>query len=175
MSLRQRSLTTNRELDQAAHELGIFPVICYKDQLRHVPQRKPGKSMSVIVNMDDSTSGRNGTHWVGVFIDKRGLPCYFDSFGIDCPQDVYEFMGRQGSVISCAIESKQQIQNINSGHCGQYTLFFLWFMNGGRHPSPVRSILPWLKVDTRERYAEFLNIFDKDPTKNLTILEKSFP
>lgn len=75
-----------------------------------------------IINMQDSIDG-NGTHWISVYFPKnKKNSLYFDSFGLAPPIAIIKFMLKYSPNI---ITSDEEIQNINSGFCGQYCLYFL--------------------------------------------------
>lgn len=121
--------TTDMQLIEYARELSIpLAAVVSKDKLVYLtPQPYTG----YIVNMQDSTAGF-GTHWVAIWFT-RGLACYFDSFGIDPPLAVQDFTRHHQLIVS-----RDEIQNINGGHCGQYCLVFLKFMSDNDH-LPVRK------------------------------------
>lgn len=136
------SLTTNVGLYERARKLGIhINQICFKDEL---PSKL--KRGFYIINMQDADDG-NGTHWVALAV---GDECYyFDSFGIAPPREVMFFCKKLRY-------STKHIQNINGGHCGEYCLAFLKYMN-------QYGI-------SKKTYYKFLRLWDKDPEKNLKIL-----
>lgn len=151
------SLTTDAELFKVAHKYSIqLNAVVFKDQLYDMDLIKGG----YIINMADSDS--MGTHWVSFWIDdgrKNDAVVYFDSFGIDPPMEVREALKKIALKI---LVSDKQVQNLNSGWCGVYNLFFLWFIQN--HP----------KIPLEKRLDMFLNLFSDDVEKNLTILKKSF-
>jgi hypothetical protein len=118
-----------------------------------------------VINMqndiDEHGKLLDGTHWVAFYIDKNhGKPqaCYFDSFGFAPPIDVQNFL----SCFSPYPYNCRVIQNINSGICGYYCIYFLWFMSTHRKKEP----------NLDKRFDMFLNHFDHRPEKNLRILKK---
>ena len=132
-SIIDKSRTTNTELEKLAKELRInLNGIYTKDMLTHIIPQKGG----YIINMQDSDDG-GGTHWIGIYNDivkqsKTGLKnisLAFDSFGIIPPNEVIDFMSRWSRD---GIYSTKQIQNVNFGGCGQYTLHFLRHMQYGK-------------------------------------------
>ena len=127
------SRTTNLQLIQLASRYHIpLNAICNKDILnRYFPHKG-----AYIVNMQDSTEGA-GRHWVAIWLDTengKNVACYFDSFGIDPPLDVIDFMRRFVHRDGIIHMSQKDIQNINGGHCGQYCIdFFIHMMNPRIH------------------------------------------
>jgi len=151
------SLTTDIELFKKAEKYSIqLNAIVFKNQLYDMQLMKGG----YIINMADSDS--MGTHWVAFWIDdarKNDAVVYFDSFGISPPMEVRNALKKIALKI---LVSDKQIQNINSGWCGIYNLYFLWFMQNHA------------KIPLEKRLDMFLNLFSNDIEQNLTILKKLF-
>jgi hypothetical protein len=128
------SRTTNIELFNACKELGIdLRSICFKEQLKsYMPQIG-----FYIINL-----GKN-THWVCFLLHKNGS-YYFDSFGLAPPIEIQDFAKRFGATE--LYYSDVQIQNIESGGCGQYCLLWCYNMQKGHG-------------DLKERYDHFLHEF----------------
>lgn len=148
-------METNTELQHKAMRLKI--------PLRYIGSKDVIKIPSVqgayIINMqDDRDSNGNynfGSHWVCFYIEK-GKAVYFDSFGLMPPADVQLFLKN----VRPMIISSKQIQNLKSGHCGSYCLSFLHYMSHHK------------KMPLRTRLYNFLNMWNDDVTKNLSILKK---
>lgn len=151
------SLTTDAELFKLADKYSILlNAIVFKDQLYDMEIMRGG----YIINMADSDS--IGTHWVAFWVDdarKNDAVVYFDSFGVVPPMEVREALKK---IALKVLVSDKQVQNINSGWCGIYNLFFLWFMQN--HP----------KIPLQQRLEKFLDLFSNDVEQNLTILKKLF-
>lgn len=113
------SFTTNEQLMHMAKKYDIpLNAVYMKDELKDITPLPGG----YIINMQDSVDG-NGTHWVAVYNPRNyNDSLYFDSFGIDPPVAIIEFMQKYSPNM---IASDKEIQNINSGFCGQYCLYFL--------------------------------------------------
>lgn len=162
------SLTTDVELFKKAEKYSIdLNAIVFKDQLRDFGGlfRKGG----YIINMANSDS--MGTHWVCFWIDdakKNDAVAYFDSFAVLPPIEVRNALKKIALKI---LVSDKQIQNINSGWCGIYCLFFLWFMQNHSNP---HSGSTGVRITLEKRLEMFLNLFSDDVEKNLTILKKLF-
>lgn len=158
------SLTTDGELFKTAEKYGIMlNAVVFKDQLYDTFLTKGG----YVINLANSDS--MGTHWVSFWIDdpkKNDAVVYFDSFGISPPIEVRNALKKIALKI---LVSDKQIQNINSGWCGVYVMFFLWFMQN--HSTHSRT---GAKITLEKRLDMFLNLFDDDVEKNLTILKKLF-
>lgn len=84
---------------------------CYsKDQL----PKKLKNNYWYIANMQDSFKG-NGTHWV-CFKYNTNLITYFDSFGIEPPNEIMKYANDE------IYYSSRQIQDINSTACGWFCI-----------------------------------------------------
>ena len=105
--------------------VGVFS----KDELKGVPQQIG----TYYINMSDSHKA--GTHFVcfkivcdedrGNYKGKKGKAkqceaLYFDSFGIDMPNDVREYLKN----FSPVVWNNRHIQNIQSDVCGWFCLLF---------------------------------------------------
>lgn len=150
-------MRTNQDLIRYARQFFIPLVdVVSKDMLKNItPQNQSG----YIINMSDSIDAKGnllfGTHWVAIYI-RGGKAVYFDPFGIIpdvriqkwlCPFVPYPY-------------SLMEIQNITSGICGDFCLFFVYYM------SRVSS-----RTNLKNSLQHFQSLFNKDPTKNKTILE----
>lgn len=114
------SLTSNDQLIKLAKKINApLNAVYSKDQLYHV-NPEPG---GYIINMEDIAEG-DGSHWVAIYFDVISPigALYFDSFGVDPPIAIMDFMKRWSD--KCIVSTKE-VQNINSGFCGQYCLLFL--------------------------------------------------
>ena len=148
--MKYSSFTTSQQLrDACAHNNIPLHFIGFKDQLH---KTRPYNG-AYIVNMQNSFAG-NGTHWVAfVLTDKNAF--YFDSFQAYAPIEIEHFFRRRGYTSYRA--NNMDIQNIESGGCGEYCIVFLNFMYNN---------LP------RYRYTAFLKLWNTDPDKNLKVLKK---
>jgi len=112
-----------------------------------------------IINLqDDFVNGVDvfGTHWVCLYVENDGV-VYFDSFGVIAPSNVEVFLSKR---FPRYLYNKKQIQDIRTGHCGDFCIFFLAFMNRNKH------------IKLEERLRLFQEIFSNDTSKNLKILKK---
>ena len=160
---------TNIDLELAAQKYGIpLNGVYSKDQL---PQLSSGGYIINMENSHDSYGNKlDGSHWVSLWVepDKNGNPksvCYFDSFGLAPPWDVQKTLK---SFVPYRY-NKVQIQSVESGICGYYAIFFIWYMGQKRASYPNLS----------KRFDKFLTEFNlKNPHKNRerldTLLKKYF-
>jgi hypothetical protein len=147
------SITSNYELENDAKRMGIRLIGIYpKDKL---PSRAAAGCYVINLSDDISASGSSneGTHWTALYIKTNGHPIYFDSFGFGPPADVQLFLKR----LPPTRYSKKQIQNMASGYCGLYSLFFLWFMHKHDHLEHALD--------------QFEKLWSDDVTDNLTKLK----
>jgi len=104
-SILRKSSTTRGELEELMTLLHIPISVDWQSDFS---SSKPFQ----ILNLGNGLIG--GTHWVAV--DNKNKR-YFDSFGLPPPDTIpkdYEWL-------------PLQIQDVNYGHCGQYTALFLYY------------------------------------------------
>ena len=128
------------------------------------------KQGGYIINLEDSTSGF-GTHWVAVWFpkDKDDYITYFDSFGVIPAKSILNWIccvgKRSGYVDNTVIYSDKQIQNIHSGGCGIYALYFIDYMDS--HTLKIKN--------SKSILEKFEKIWKNDTEKNLTLLKNYAP
>ena len=96
----------------------IFKGVYARDQIKRVSYPS-----AYIINNDPST--RPGRYWIAVFIDRREIGQYFDSYGL--PPKVLgftEFMNRNSKKW---IWNRKTLQGLYSAVCGQYCIYFVLF------------------------------------------------
>jgi hypothetical protein len=137
--LLSKPMSTNTDLEYWADKYKIrLNAVVSKDMLKNLTPRSGG----YIVNLDDSTGG--GTHWVCLWLEKKGKPsAYFDSFGIAPPIAIMNFARRHKSRL---IYSEKKIQHLNGGYCGQYCLLFLRWMNRVKPPQLYDKYINFLRI-----------------------------
>lgn len=133
------ALTTDEQLIKMAKRLHIpLNAVLSKNELIELQPKLGG----YIVNMQDSTDG-NGSHWVCIWLNsKPKISAYYDSFGVDPPLAILDFMKRWSD--QCLISTKP-IQSIGSGHCGQYNIHFLHHMAYSKQKNPIKRYYNYLK------------------------------
>jgi len=115
------------------------------------------KQGAYIVNLqdDEDADGNDlpGTHWTAFVVTDEGA-AYSDSFGFPPPSQVQQFLRplRPYSYTST------QIQNIQSGHCGRYALFFIHFLL--THKGGMES-----RIDA------YMDLWSANPKNNLKLLD----
>lgn len=115
-----KDTTSNYELIDYAKRLKIpyFRGYFMNDEL----PKKIKTNECGIVNLQDSDE--QGSHHVCYF--KKGkLKYYFDSYGLDCSNEVLNYLK------SPIISSTYQIQKMGSKMCGQYCLYVLYYLGKG--------------------------------------------
>ena len=92
---------------------------------------KGKKKIGIILNLD--THDKGGSHWVAAYIDiPRKICYYFDSYGLEPPKQIYNFMqwlGIQEPKISLGWNGRR-FQYSNS-ECGMYSMYFIDRMLAG--------------------------------------------
>jgi len=148
------SLTSNQELVDLASKwriplVGVFS----KNEL---PLRPHNGGWIINLQDDEDTVGNplGGTHWTAFYIEGREA-VYFDSFGFPPPLEVITFL----KDFKPFPFNNKHIQNVVSGYCGQYCLFFIYFMCSQKGPLV-------------KRMNKLCDLFSDDTEKNLTILKK---
>ena len=92
-----------------------------------------------IINLqdDEDSNGKeqHGTHWTALWVDKRGHCGYSDSFGFPPPAQVQLFLKHKTPYPY----TKKQIQSVRSGWCGDYALYFLYYMSHDIHHGNIHE------------------------------------
>lgn len=164
-------MLTNYDIEKICEKLDLPLVgVFMKDDL---PKKR--KIGSYIINMDNSSG--EGTHWVfaKIFSDSDRFDSsssssddnsfrycgalYFDPFGIGMPVEIEDFLKPFGKK---AI-NKKQIQNVSSTQCGWYCIYCDYFLE--EHKKGKSYI---------DDFRAFLDIWDDDTKKNLSLLKKFF-
>lgn len=149
-------MMTNIDLEEDCKEFQVPLVgIFNKDLLPPTPQ-----AGGYIINTQDdlcATTGEDlpGTHWVAFYIEGKHA-VYFDSFGFAPALQVQNFL----KPFIPYEYNTQLIQNIRSGVCGKYVLFFLVYMTRMRRTHP----------DLNTRFKQFLRLWSPNVLDNRTIL-----
>ena len=153
-------METNFDLINKSRKYNIPLVwIGAKDQLPKIPiQGCYVCNLDNIYDVNGNLKRESGTHWVSWYIEGKHAN-YLDSFGFGPPVEVENFLK---PYIPYLINNKE-IQNINSGYCGDYCLYFLWYMS---HNKRIKNV--------NKRFRYFLEIWNIDTIKNLQILKSQF-
>ena len=151
-------MKTNFDLIRLAKKYNIPLVdVVNKDLLFYLPKKDGG----YIINLDDTVNSKgqrnSGSHWVAFFI-WNGKAVFYDSFGIVPDYTIQNFLKGYAPFEY----NTREIQNINSGICGDFCLFFLYFMSRKVKYNDKINII----------FKEFLEIFSNDVLKNETILRR---
>ena len=111
---------SNFDLTDAVQKLGIK---CFKGVylLDTLPDKQKRKECG-IVNLDKS--GGPGTHWVAWFKDGKNK-IYFDSYGIQPPKEVIEYLKRGINYNTYQIQPRGEV------FCGHLCLYVLKELNDG--------------------------------------------
>lgn len=84
-----------------------------------LPERKDiEKPAAFIINTQPST--QEGEHWLVVYFPSRGLPEYFDSYGLKMQlKEIKDFIGQRYK------SNVRLLQHLLSSACGQYCIHFI--------------------------------------------------
>ena len=161
-------MLSNFDIEKLCHKLDLPLVgVFQKDQLQFAPKDVG----SYYINQQSSKDG-DGTHWVlaKIYSDEdrdnvlsSNTPAvkalYFDPFGLDMSLEVAEFLDEFKPVPF----SNKQIQSVASSQCGWYCIACDYTLE---HKQYRDTYL--------EDYELFLEHFEEEPKKNLTLLKGFF-
>jgi hypothetical protein len=111
-----------------------------------------------IVNLQDSTDG-NGTHWC-LFAVSNYEHLYFDSYGFPAPEIIENILN------DTYLWNDTQIQHLDSNACGWFCIAFMFYMQNTRQAEPRTLSAALTKGKNKEKYKNFINIFDKNNLMN---------
>ena len=74
-----------------------------------------------VFNLDPSY--KPGVHWVAVYIDRKGRPEYFDSFGRPPPREIKDFLCTYAENWNY---NDVPVQELYSTTCGQFVVFYIY-------------------------------------------------
>ena len=89
------------------------------DEISHI-QHKSFPS-AYVFNLDPSH--KPGLHWVAVYIDRKRLPEYFDSFGRPPPREIKDFLDTYAESWNY---NHVPVQELYSTTCGQFVVFYIY-------------------------------------------------
>ena len=122
----------------------VFRGVISRDQIALI-DREASPSY-YIVNLNDST--QPGSHWVVIHVKSTSKKCepieYFDSFGLNAPNEVVELSHTLGLNY---IYNSTQYQDLNSVLCGYWCLYFVNESRKGR--SYYDILRPFSHTDTQ--------------------------
>src|SRR5690606_11476013 len=100
------------------HYLGTFS----KDKIKNIQLVNQSKPSFLIINLQDSNAG-SGTHWVCLYYRGKGQVLeYFDSYGVQPPQDVMKLAKKYSKEL---IYQSDKWQLDHESTCGWYCLAFV--------------------------------------------------
>jgi hypothetical protein len=129
------------------------------------------KPNGYIINLQDTLNSEGeqngGTHWVALwFSKKRGgdrleYIIFFDSFGFAIPQSLINWIRTKGGIYKNykIVSNDKHIQDVDTGGCGIYSLFFIQFMNANKHLTSLQGL------------EKFIKLWSKDTDDNLNLLK----
>jgi hypothetical protein len=152
-------MITNFDLEEIAKKHNIPLNKIFMKDMPPMDIREGG----YIINLQDKMSGQGGSHWVGLYIGstKQKAIGYCDSFGFIPPQSVINWIKQSIFRKYPIYYNKKEIQNINSGGCGIYSMFFIDFISSHTNTTSIKKLVE-----------KFGDIFSDDSLENLRILKK---
>ena len=133
-----------------------FRGVISRDQIPGIRYAKRDRLGSYyIVNLNDST--QPGSHWVVIHVSPGVKPLeYFDSFGMNAPNEVVELTDTLGVQY---IYNSTQYQDLNSVLCGYWCLYFV---NESRKGKAYYDIIkPFSHTDTQFNERLIVDYFRK--------------
>ena len=94
---------------------GVFAL----DEIVHIKQKS--FPSAYVFNLDPSY--KPGVHWVAVYIDRKGRPEYFDSFGRPPPGEIKDFLCTYAESWNY---NDVLVQELYSTTCGQFVVFYIY-------------------------------------------------
>ena len=148
------SQTSNIYLEKKCQEFNIPTVVCDIKEIKFIQD-----GYNYIINLG------NNTHWVALFVQGNYV-AYFDSFGVVPPLRVITLISKYSKAKNAEIKymyNEQDIQNLQSGYCGEYAFFFLYYMNYAKGPFLTRfkKLQRAFKGDVEENKTVLLNRLHK--------------
>ena len=122
LSFKKLRPLSNFDIKDAAREIPHLRGVFMRDEL---PSRIENMECGV-VNLDAGSGG--GTHWVAYWKDDPAA-IYFDSYGLDPPKEVLDYLSRSASAIRT---QTFQLQEADDVICGHLCLRVLWELTAGR-------------------------------------------
>lgn len=92
---------------------GVFPC----DKL----PKKIDLPAALVINLSPSNNG--GSHWVGLYISKKGGAYYFDSYGYPPTNPYIVYFIRMHS--KKLVFNRKQLQHLSSRKCGKFVCVFV--------------------------------------------------
>ena len=89
------------------------------DEIVHIKQKS--FPSAYVFNLD--LSYKPGSHWVAVYIDRKGRPEYFDSFGRPPPREIKDFLYTYAESWKY---NHKPVQELYSTTCGQFVVFYIY-------------------------------------------------
>jgi len=118
-----------------------------------------------IINLQDASLNEGGTHFVGLYVPlHQNKIAYMDSFGFPPSESTLNWIRTSPLRSYKMMYNDKQIQNIQSGGCGIYSLFFIDFMNKQNKFKPLEDSLK-----------SFQKLFSDDTKENLQRLKHYAP
>ena len=115
-------MLSNFDIEGNANYSQIPIVVFMKDELKNM---KPINT-NYIINLESSKDG-NGTHWMGLIIQKNEDCAYFDSYGMLPPEEIISFCKTIPK--SHLSYNTKEIQDFKAKTCGFFAIAFIIFLH----------------------------------------------
>ena len=102
-----------------------FRLVAMRDTL----PKKINNHEATVVNLD--SDDHTGTHWTLIYNNPndKDFVYYFDSFGIEAPNEVEKYLRTSGKKI---LMNSSQLQNLNSTMCGYFDCYVAKELSKGK-------------------------------------------
>jgi len=133
--------------------------------MKDEPPKQIYLGVGYIINLQDASLNEGGTHFVALYIPlHQNKIIYMDSFGFPPSESTLNWIRVSPLRAFKMLYNENQIQNINTGGCGIYSLFFIDYMNKQNKFKPLEESLK-----------SFQKLFSKDTKENLQRLKHYAP
>ena len=123
------------------------------------------QSGGYIINLQDGMLGRGGSHFTALYVPPKIKQLgYMDSFGFEPSQSTINWIKQSQYKNYPICYNTKEIQNIKSGGCGVYSLFFIDFCSKHRTNISMEDLID-----------KFGDLFSYDTEENLTRLKRLAP
>lgn len=141
-----------------------------KDELKNIPSING----NYFINLDSSTSGKNGTHWTCLILNDKLGNCFFDSFGCIPSIEVIDFIRR--SKLKSYGYNNWIIQDLHSQYCGFFCLaLFIALKKQLKEEKTITLVNNYvnLYVDNTKQNDTILKHFFMSISKRIPIIVKN--
>jgi len=141
-----------------------------KDELKNIPPMNG----NYFINLDSSSSGKNGTHWTALILNDKLGNVFFDSFGCIPSIEVIEFIRR--SKLKTYGYNNWIIQDLHSEFCGFFCLgLFIYLKKQFKGQNTITLVNDYVNmfVNNTKQNDAILKDFFMNVSKTIPLIVKS--